>query len=302
MKKKSVLVLVLAMIVAGGVFAQEDNPVMDAYVNAQSEAVAEATHKHSAGDMLLGLNWSFAGAMMNTNPVTAFSEVGDSLKFDPKVIGNNYSVDVSIDLPRFFATARILNLGISYEYYIFHWISVGTGLGFGPEVNVATQGGTTKETLTGTIDYAKTEEAVKDAAKQAAINKALEVVHVQAGLFLTIPFNVHINIPKVEWLYGGLGVEIHIPVSDAGFDALVGADIAKYLPGGSIKGKTFVSMPIDIGFDFSRIKSNGKPAMSRLFFRIEPEFLGEGLMSLPVSLVWQSSFWKLANVAIPGAK
>ncbi|GHU04536.1 hypothetical protein FACS1894147_09800 [Spirochaetia bacterium] len=67
-------------------------------------------------------------------------------------------------------------------------------------------------------------------------------------------------------------------------------------------GKTFVSMPIDLGFDFSRIKNNGKPARSRLFFRLEPEFFGDGMTSLPVSLVWQSSLWKVANAAIPGAK
>jgi hypothetical protein len=61
-------------------------------------------------------------------------------------------------------------------------------------------------------------------------------------------------------------------------------------------------MPIDIGFDFSRTKSNGKPSMSRLLIRVEPEFFGEGMTSLPISLVWQSSLWKVANAAIPGTK
>ncbi|GHU19593.1 hypothetical protein FACS1894163_12500 [Spirochaetia bacterium] len=173
-------------------------------------------------------------------------------------------------------------------------MSVGTGLGFGPEVNVATKGGKTSISITG-ADTA-------DSAKEAAISKALEVVHIQAGLFLTIPFNVHFNIPKVEWLYTGLGVEIHIPVSDLGLDSLLPDGIAGYFPGGSIKGEPFVSMPIDLGFDFSRIKNNGKPARSRLLFRIEPEFFEGGMVSLPISLVWQSSLWKVANAAIPGAK
>jgi hypothetical protein len=275
--KKMGLVLFLAMLVAGGVFAQD------------------AAHKHSAGDMLLGLNWSFFGAMMNTDPMGAFSDVGNELDFTVEENSpGEFSVGAFVDLPKFFATARIFNLGLSYEYYVFHWMSVGTGLGFGPEVNVVTKGGSHGITVTG--------EATEDAAQEAAINKALEVVHVQAGLFLTVPFNVHFNIPKVEWLYGGLGVEIHIPVSDAGLDSLIGADIAEYLPGGSIKGKTFVSMPIDLGFDFSRIKKNGKPRRSRLLFRVEPEFFGDGFMSFPVSLVWQSNLWKVANVAIPGTK
>jgi hypothetical protein len=286
MAKKFFVVLVLAMVSTGGVFAQEENPA-----NVQSASTG-VTHKHSAGDMLLGLNWGFLGAMMNTNPMNAFNDVADSLKFDSTGSAGNYGVDASINLPKFFATARILNLGLSYEYYIFHWMTVGTGLWFGPEVNVATKGGTTRISVTA----GETEDAVM----KEAISKALKVIHVQAGLFLTIPFNIHFNIPMVEWLYSGLGVEIHIPISDAGLDRLIGADITKYFPGGSIKGETFVSMPIDVGFDFSRVKANGKEARSRLFLRVEPEFFGEGLMSLPISLVWQSNLWKLANVAIPG--
>jgi hypothetical protein len=288
MAKKLFWVLVLAVLSASGVFAQEENP---ATVQSGPTGV---TYKHSAGDMLLGLNWAFFGAMMNTNPMDAFSKVSDSLNFEPVQSGGNYSVNVIINLPAFFATARILNLGLSFEYYIFHWMSVGTGLGFGPEVNVVTKGGQHSIAVNSASD--------QDAAMQDAVNEALKVVHVQAGLFLTIPFNVHFNIPKVEWLYGGLGAELHIPVSDAGLDSLIGADITKYFPGGSIKGAIFVSMPIDIGFDFSRIKANGKNARSRLFFRIEPEFFGGGLMSLPISLIWQSNLWKLANAAIPGAR
>jgi hypothetical protein len=286
--KKIFAVLVLAMVSMGGIFAQEKNPA-----NVQS-APSGVTHKHSAGDMLLGLNWGFLGAMMNTNPLDAFSKVGDSLNFETTGTDGKYAVDATIDLPKFFATARILNLGLSYEYYIFHWMTVGTGLGFGPEINVATKSGQAKISIT--------EGATEDSVMQDAINQALDKIHIQAGLFLTIPFNVHFNIPKVEWLYSGLGVEMHIPISDAGLDSLLGADITKYLPGGSIKGKTFVSMPIDIGFDFSRVKANGKDARSRLFFRIEPEFFGNGLTSLPISLIWQSRLWKLANVAIPGIK
>jgi hypothetical protein len=294
------MALVFGVMVSGGVFAQEENaqqenPVVEDDANAKSETAAVATHKHSAGDMLLGLNWSFLGLAMNTNPMDAFSKIGEDLKFTPVVNGpNDYSVKTSIDLPQFYATARIINLGLSYEYYIFHWMSVGTGLGFGPEINVVTKGGATVINISGVTTE---DEAKKDAMKQVS-----KSVHIQAGLFLTIPFNVHFNIPKVEWLYGGLGLEIHIPVSDAGLDSLLGADIAKYLPGGSIKGETFVSLPIDLGFDFSRTTGSGKAARSRLYFRLEPEFFGEGLEGLPFSLIWQSNLWKLANVAIPGAK
>jgi hypothetical protein len=100
--------LTLVAIVAGGVFAQE------------------TAHKHESGDMLLGLNWSFIGAMMNANPINAFSKVGDSLKITDGVDSSGNWASMSLDLPKFFATARIINLGLSYEYYIFHWMSVGT--------------------------------------------------------------------------------------------------------------------------------------------------------------------------------
>jgi hypothetical protein len=301
--KKLFAVLVLAAVFTGGVFAQAEypDPNTDAGANVQGAAAVPAgagriTHKHSAGDMLLGLNFGFFGVMMNANPLSAFSSVTDSLRLETEEAGpGNFNVNASIDLPKFFATARILNLGLSFEYYIFHWLTAGTGLWFGPEVNVATSGGTSSISVN-----AATTEAE---AKQKAVTEISEVIHVQAGLFLTIPFNVHFNIPKVEWLYSGLGVEIHIPVSDAGLSSFLGsevADIISYLPGGGIAGKTFISMPIDIGFDFSRVKANGRAARSRLFFRIEPEFFGNGLMSLPVSLIWQCSLWKLANVAIPG--
>jgi hypothetical protein len=273
--------------------SREESPAEESPANGES-APPEVAHKHKAGDMLLGLNWSFFGAMMNADPMDAFGKVEDALDFTTDYDDGIFSVTASIDLPQFFSTVRGLNFGLSYEYYVFHWMSVGTGVGFGPEVNVATKGGTHKIT----VSTAETQ----DEAKEAAVNKALEVIHVQAGLFLTIPFNVHFNIPKVEWLYGGLGIEFHIPVSDAGLDSLIGEDIAKYLPGGSIKGEMFISMPIDIGFDFSRIKANGQEARNRLFFRIEPEFFNNGLMSFPISLVWQSNLWKLANVAIPGTK
>ncbi|GHU04539.1 hypothetical protein FACS1894147_09810 [Spirochaetia bacterium] len=159
MKRKWISMLVLAMMAAGGVFAQE----------------GDAAHKHSAGDMLLGLNWSFFGAMMNTDPVAAFSEVAESLDFGVGGSFPNFFVNASIDLPKFFATARILNLGLSYEYYVFHWMSVGTGLGVGPEVNVATKGGRTGITVTGAT--------TEDAAMEAAMKKALEVVHIRPVYF-----------------------------------------------------------------------------------------------------------------------
>ncbi|MDR2510497.1 MAG: hypothetical protein LBC77_07630 [Spirochaetaceae bacterium] len=280
MVKKSLLVFALAALAAGGAFAQDEEE--------------EVVHKHKAGDMLLGLNWGFFGAMMNTNPMDGFSKIGDSVNFDTTESGGRYSVDATIDLPVFFTTVRLLNLGLSYEYYVFHWMSVGTGLGFGPEINFATKGGKHKITVN---------SGTKDDAEKETMKQVLKVVHLQAGLFLTIPFNVHFNIPKLEWLYGGLGLEIHIPVSDAGLDSLLGAEALKHLSAtGSIKGETFVSMPIDIGFDFFRVKENGKEAKSRLFLRIEPEFFGEGLVSVPISLIWQSTFWKLANVPIPGTK
>jgi hypothetical protein len=128
----------------------------------------------------------------------------------------------------------------------------------------------------------------------------LDVVHAQAGLFLTVPIDMHFNIPYAEWLYLGAGVKWHIPLSDMGLDGLIGSNITKYFPGGSIKGKTFMSVPIDLGFDFSKGAGAEENARRRLILRIEPEFFEHGMRSYPFSLVWQSRNWRPTTVKIPG--
>jgi hypothetical protein len=54
------------------------------------------------------------------------------------------------------------------------------------------------------------------------------------------------------------------------------------------KGKFFVGLPIDIGFDFIRAGRGG----ARLFFRLTPEFHENGT-AIPIGLVLQVWNWKV---------
>jgi len=96
-------------------------------------------------------------------------------------------------------------------------------------------------------------------------------------LYMTIPITMHFNIPRVEWLYMGTGVNLNIPLYD----------FLSPLNGGDTKVKFFVGLPIDLGFDFMKRKGG-----MRLFFRVTPEFHEKGI-PVPIGLVWQIWNWKV---------
>jgi hypothetical protein len=206
------LVLILASVLAGGVFAQED------------------IHKHQPFDMLLGLNYG-----MGITP-----NVGDwfSLWLDGSIPKGNY--------------ALTFDFGLTYDFYLFNWLSFNTGLLLHPDIYVA-------------------------------LNRNLDNVDsftdIMAGpLCLTIPLAAHVNIPKVEWLYAGIGLSLNIPILGM-FDGLAGVDT---------KGDFFVGLPIDIGFDYVKPGRGG----GRFFFRITPEFHERGT-TVPIGFIWQIYNWKL---------
>ncbi|GHV55699.1 hypothetical protein AGMMS49579_19140 [Spirochaetia bacterium] len=140
-----------------------------------------------------------------------------------------------------------INTGVNYDFYVSPWLSVSTGLMSGLSITEGYDGSS-------------------------------------GGLYMTIPFSVHFNIPYIEWLYVGIGVGLNIPITS----------YAKY----------FTSLPIDIGLDFAKI---GERAGGRLIFKIIPNFYtynGFGYYGNSTTihqtittsgLVWQFYNWKISS-------
>ena len=225
MAKKRGLVLVLAIFIVGGVFAQD----------------ADAVHKHEPFDMLLGLNF---GLGISPNIGDLFNISGDTV---PK---GNYALAV--------------DFGLTYDFYLFNWLSFNTGLLLHPDIYaILDQDGSGIDSFT---DIAAT------------------------PLCLTIPLAAHVNIPGVEWLYTGIGLNLNIPILGM-LDGAVSADDTV-----DTKGDFFVGLPIDIGFDFVKPGRGG----GRFFFRITPEFHKKGV-AVPIGFIWQIYNWKIYSRKKPAA-
>ena len=138
--------------------------------------------------------------------------------------------------------AITFDLGLNFDYYVSYWLSINSGLFAHPGVYLLLNKPLTEENLKDTevTDWAKT------------------------PICLTIPIMAHINVPHVEWLYLGAGLNLNIPVASM-LDSVI-KDI-------DTKGKFFVGIPIDMGFDFIRAAKRGG---TRLFFRITPEIHSGG--------------------------
>jgi len=149
--------------------------------------------------------------------------------------------------------ALTFDLGLTADFYLLNWLSFNTGLLLHPDLYVLLD----KDLIT--------DESFTDIAF--------------TPLCLTIPIAVHVNIPKVEWLYTGIGVNLNFPIS-----SLISSDTIGF----DTKGTFFVGLPIDLGFDFIRPNGGGM----RFFFRVTPEFHEHGT-AVPVGFVWQIWNWKV---------
>jgi hypothetical protein len=145
------------------------------------------------------------------------------------------------------------DLGFNLDFYIVYWFSVTTGLTLHPQLS-----------------------AILD--EDIGPNANIEFSDILQGpLCLTIPLQVHVNVPRMEWLYVGVGLNINIPVQDLLSNVAVQGN---NLPvAGS---RTFFSLPIDFGAD---LMSPGRGGV-RFFYRITPTFL-ETKTVVPMGFVWQ---------------
>jgi hypothetical protein len=171
------------------------------------------THKHEQFDMLLGLNLGFGGI-----------DTGTVLE------GGSGSFALSADV------------GLTFDFYIFNYLSVNTGILLHPEGHLIMEDNMKKNYTSGfkLSDYAAT------------------------PLCISLPIMAHFNTPRLEWLYLGLGTAINIPL--IGMLDSLDYDI-------DTKGEVFVSLPIDIGFDLIQRNKNGMRFFSelrRLFLKKAP--------------------------------
>lgn len=129
--------------------------------------------------------------------------------------------------------------GANFDVYLLNWLSVSTGLYF----------------------YEVMAVNLKEDLSQNSNLKLTDMM--RTPFCLTLPLQAHINMPGLEWLYLGMGMNFNIPLfsllqtsTPAGID----------LP--DTKGDPYLSLPIDIGID---ITMGGK--FRRLVFRITPHFI-----------------------------
>jgi hypothetical protein len=193
-----------------------------------ASAQTDKTHKHEQFDMLLGLNLGLGGIA-----------TGNIVK------GGSGTFALSVDM------------GLTFDFYIFNYLSVNTGILLHPEAHLIIEDNMQKNY---TSDFTLSDYAA-------------------VPLCISLPIMAHLNIPRLEWLYLGFGLNINIPLMGM-LDSL-DDDI-------DTKGNVFVGLPIDIGSDLMQQNKNGM----RFFFRITPTILENGIV-VPVSCVWQIYNWKI---------
>jgi hypothetical protein len=224
--------------------------VLPAAIFAQDARV----YRYEPFDMLVGVNvgagMGLGGHIFKPDQTTGNSSPG--YEYEAPALGNGYLMGYS-------------DLGLTYDFYIFNWLSANSGLLFHSQWSLIW-----KEAYNDPDLEIKTEDALQYTA------------------YLTIPLQAHINVPRAEWLYAGLGLNLNIPLyspleKTAQFTGLSADDVPK-------KGPFFVSLPIDVGFDFVKPKEGG----ARLFLRITPNFIkghtdenGNEKVPTTFGVIWQ---------------
>jgi len=192
----------------------------------------------------------------------AFAQESKHKPFDV-LVGLNFGMGITTNIGDLFSIkgetlpkgnyAFIMDFGITGDFYLFNWLSFNSGILLHPDIYVILE-----QDLLG----------VKEVSDVAA-----------TPLCLTIPLMAHVNIPHVEFLYAGVGINLNFPIKSL-LDSVV--------PDVDTKGKFFVGIPIDIGFDMIKPGKGG----SRFFFRVTPEVHEKGT-AVPIGFIWQIYNWKV---------
>jgi hypothetical protein len=195
------------------------------------------------------------------------------------LLGLNFGFGVTPNIGDLFKTASdggipkgnyalTFDFGLTYDFYLYNWLSFNTGLLLHPDIYLI-------------LDQ-----------NFEGVNSFTDIA--SAPLCLTIPLAAHINVPKLEWLYAGIGLNLNIPLSGM-LDGVVSGEPDEENEDADFsadpidtKGDFFVGLPIDIGFDFVKAGRGG----GRFFIRITPEFHKKGV-AVPIGFIWQIYNWKI---------
>jgi len=150
--------------------------------------------------------------------------------------------------------AITFDLGLNFDYYLYRWLSLSSGLFMHSGIYLLWDKPFDIE-FQDLTDWAKT------------------------PICFTLPVMAHINVPVVEWLYLGAGVTLNFPVA-----SLLDKDVHDI----DTKGKFYLGIPFDLGFDFIKAGKGG----SRFFFRVTPE-IHKGGTPILVGFMWQIYNFKI---------
>ena len=110
------------------------------------------------------------------------------------------------------------NFGISYDFYLFPWFSISSGILFHQELY------------------------------QNQPTDSNRFVPEGNPFCFTIPIGVHFNMPNAEWLYTGINFAFNIPITNANSPSTQDAYTIN---------DVFYSMPVHLGFDFINAGKGG---------------------------------------------
>jgi hypothetical protein len=149
--------------------------------------------------------------------------------------------------------------GVSFDYYPLDWLSISGGASIYLNEFVSPPETPAEVTLE---NFFETFWAFTDGIFRFPVS-------------VSVPLEVHANIPRAEWLYTGIGFSVQIPFMEMygfGTHPLMGA---------------YTTLYGDLGFDYTDAKRGG-----RFFFRV-----GHNLMEnahTTIGFIWQATF-KLRN-------
>jgi hypothetical protein len=131
-------------------------------------------------------------------------------------------------------------IGVNYDFYFLNWLSASSGLYLLEHMSLVL-----KEDIPAGSNLSFTEI-------------------MQTPVCRTIPVSAHVNVPRLEWLYLGIGANFNSPL----FSLMDGVSKTAGLDLPDTKGSFFVSLPIDIGIDIA-----SGTGSRRFIFRVTPNFL-----------------------------